>query len=66
MQVFLNQPWRQMSAWLIILLGKTKALFGKDDARKKIAFLHMLFVENERQTSELNGGVYFSMKQACP
>ena len=30
-----------------------KALFGKDTARKKTVFLHTLFVENERETSEL-------------
>ena len=33
MQVFLDQPWQQMCASLIILFGKTKALFGKDAAR---------------------------------
>ena len=37
-QVFLNQPWRQMRASLIPLFGKTKALFGKDPARQKTAF----------------------------
>ena len=35
------------------LFGKTKALFGKDAAREKDLFLHTLFVENERETSEL-------------
>ena len=38
---------------LILLFGKTKAFFGKDTARKKTAFLHTLFVENERETSKL-------------
>ena len=52
MQVFLNQPWQQMHASLILLFGKTKALFGKDITRKKTAFLHTLFVENEREISE--------------
>ena len=52
-QVFLNQPWRQMFASLILLFGKTKALFGKDAAGKNVAFLHMLFVENKRETSQL-------------
>ena len=54
-----------MSASLILLFRKTKASFGKDAARKNIAFLHTLFVENERKTSELKwggGGVCFSMK----
>ena len=37
MQVFLNQPGRQMRASLILLFGKTKPLFGKDTARKNIA-----------------------------
>ena len=53
MQVFLNQPWPQMRASLILLFGETKALFEKDAARKKTAFLHTLFVEKERETSEL-------------
>ena len=42
-----------MRASLILLFGKTKAFFGKDAARKKTAFLHTLFVENERDTSKL-------------
>ena len=42
-----------MHASLILLFGKTKAFFGKDTARKKTAFLHTLFVEKERETSEL-------------
>ena len=67
MQVFLNQPWQQMRALLILLFGKTKALFAKDATRKKHWFLHMSFVENERETCELKwrgggGGVCFSMK----
>ena len=37
MQVFLNQPGRQMRASLILLFGKTKPLFGKDTVRKNIA-----------------------------
>ena len=49
-----------MRASLILLLGKTKAFFGKDTARKKTAFLHTLFVENERKTSKLKeGGIFF-------
>ena len=42
MQVFVNQPWWEMHASLILLLGKTKTLFGKDAAN----------VENEREPSE--------------
>ena len=54
MHVFQNQPRWQMCALLILLFGKTKGLFGKDAARKKTVFLHItLFVENERETSEL-------------
>ena len=45
-----------MRASLILLFGKTKAFFGKDTARKKTAFLHTLFVENERETSKLKKG----------
>ena len=51
-----------MRAALILLFGKTKAFFGKDTARKKTAFLHMLFVENERETSKLKWGVMFFYK----
>ena len=61
-EIFFNQHWRQMRASLILLFGKTKAFFGKDTARKKTAFLHTLFVENERETSNLNGGLCFSIK----
>ena len=42
-----------MRASLILLFGKTKAFFGKDTARKKTAFLHTLFVENDKETSKL-------------
>ena len=56
MQVFLNEPWRQMCALLILLSGKTKALFGNDAARKKLQILHMLFLENKRETSKLKWG----------
>ena len=52
-EIFFNQHWRQMRASLILLFGKTEAFFGKDTARKKTAFLHTLFVENERETSKL-------------
>ena len=51
--VLLKQPWWQMHASLILLFGKMKALFGKDASREKTAFLHTLFVENEKETSEL-------------
>ena len=43
----------QMCTSLILLFGKTKALFGKDATRKNSAFLHMLLVENGRETSKL-------------
>ena len=42
-----------MRASLILLFGKTKAFFGNDTARNTTVFLHMLFVENERETSKL-------------
>ena len=43
MQVFPDQPWQQMRASLIILFGKTKALFGKDAARKKCIIIIVIF-----------------------
>ena len=61
-EIFFNQHWRQMRASLILLFGKTKAFFGKDTARKKTAFLHTLFVENERETSRLKWGAMFFYK----
>ena len=61
-EIFFNQHWRQMRASLILLFGKTKAFFGKDTARKKTAFLHTLFVENERETSKLKWGALFFYK----
>ena len=51
-----------MRALLILLFGKTKVFFGKDTARKKTAFLHTLFVENERETSKLKWGAMFFFK----
>ena len=36
----------------IVWKNEFKALFGKDGAKKKTAFLHTLFVENERETIE--------------
>ena len=48
-----------MRASLILLLGKTKAFFGKDTARKKTAFLHTLFMEKESETSKLKYGGMF-------
>ena len=61
-EIFFNQHWRKMRASLILLFGKTKAFFGKDTARKKTAFLHTLFVENERETSRLKWGAMFFCK----
>ena len=61
-EILFNQHWRQMRASLILLFGKTKAFFGKDTARKKTAFLHTLFVENERETSRLKWGAMFFYK----
>ena len=58
-EIFFNQHWEQMHASLVLLFGKTKGFFGKDTARKKAAFLHTLFMENERETSKLIGGMFF-------
>ena len=41
---------------------KTRALFFQDTTRKKLWFLHTLFVENERETRKLKwggGGMFF-------
>ena len=55
MQVLLNQSWQQMRASLILLFGKTKALFGKDTARKKTAdFAYVICGKRiQRETSKL-------------
>ena len=58
-EIYLSQHWRPMRASLILLFGNTKAVFGKGIARKKNAFLHTLFVENERETSKLKWGDMF-------
>ena len=65
-EIFFNQHWRQMRASLILLFGKTKAFSGKDTARKKTAFLHTLFVENESETSKLKWGAMFFYKVEGP
>ena len=62
MQVFQNQPWRKMRASLILSFGKNKSLVWKGRRQEKTAFLYMLLVENERETSELNRGLCFSME----
>ena len=65
MQVFLNQPWRQMHNSLILIVWKNKGLiidWRGCHQEKKPAVLHTLFVENETETSEQNRGLYFSMK----
>ena len=59
MQVFLNLPWRKMRASLIRSFGKNKSLVWKGRRRENTTFLYMLFVENERETSELNRGLCF-------
>ena len=52
MQVFLNQPRQQMHASLILLFGKTKALFGKDDARKKNAFFSYVICGKQKRNQQ--------------
>ena len=61
MEVFVNQPWRQMRTSLILMFGKTKALFGKDGIRQKNAFLQTLFVvykQKRNQRTKL-GAMFF-------
>ena len=62
MQVFLHQPWQQMHASLILLFGKTKALFRKDTAREKTAYLHKLFCAKRKRHQRTKIGDCFSMK----
>ena len=59
MQVFPNQPWQQIRTSLILLFGKTKALFGTNATKKENVFLHTLFVESERETSKQKQGAMF-------
>ena len=60
MQVFLNQPWRQMRTSLILLFGKTKALFGKDAARKKtVVFAYVICGKRKRNQQTKIGGMFF-------
>ena len=61
MEVFVNQPWRQMRTLLVLMFGKTKALFGKDGIRQKNAFLQTLFVvykQKRNQRTKL-GAMFF-------
>ena len=60
MQVFLDQPWRQMRTSLILLFGKTKALFGEDTARKeKCVFACVICGKPKRnQRTKLRGYVF--------
>ena len=61
MQDFLNQPWWQMRALLILLFGKTKALFGKDAARKRTVFLQYYVICGKRKRNQRTkiGGIFF-------
>ena len=46
---FVDQPWQQMCASLILLFGKTKALFGKDSTReKKCIFAYVVCGKRKR------------------
>ena len=52
-QVFLNQPWRQMHSSLILLFWQNKSCLERMPPGKKPAILRiMLIVENKRETSE--------------
>ena len=62
MQVFLNQPWQQIHPSLILLFGKTKAVFGKDAPRKKLCFGICYLWETEKKPVNKNRGRCFSMK----
>ena len=52
MQVFLNQSWPQMR-FADSIVWKNKSFVWKGCRQEKTVFLHKLFVENERETSEL-------------
>ena len=63
LQVFLNQPWWQMCASLILMFGKTKSLFGKDATRKKnCVFIRYLWKTKEK-LADKSRGLCFSMKK---
>ena len=51
-----------MRASLILLFGKQKLSLERTPPGKKTAFLHTLFVENERETSKLKWGAMFFYK----
>ena len=59
-QVFLNQSWRQMHALLILLFGKTRALFGKETTRKnKCVFAYVISEKRNRNQRTKIGGYVF-------
>ena len=61
-EIFFNQHWRQMRASLILLVGKAKAFFGKDTARKKLHFCIRYLWKMKEKPANLNRAVCFSMK----
>ena len=63
-QVFLNQPWRQIRTLLILLFGKTKALFEKDATRKKnCVFAYVICGKPKRNQQTKMGDCVFLRNQ---
>ena len=59
MHVFLYQPWWQMRTSLILLFGKTKALFGKNAPGKKLHFIiHYLWKTKRNQQTKIGDYVF--------
>ena len=61
-EIFFNQHWRQNARFADSIVWKNKSFLWKGHCQEKTAFLHTLFVENERETSKLKWGAMFFYK----
>ena len=61
-EIFFNQHWRQNARLADSIVWKNKSFLWKGHRQEKTAFLHTLFVENERETSKLKWGAMFFYK----
>ena len=61
-EIFFNQHWRQNARFADSVVWKNKSFLWKGHRQEKTAFLHTLFVENERETSKLKWGAMFFSK----
>ena len=68
-QVSLNQPRRQIRASLILLFGKTKALFGSTLPGKILRFNFIAYIicgkRNRNQRAEIGGMFSMKSKATC-